>query len=78
MATCLTLMRSREIETVSVLSTGVGLTLVDVSARVVDGLVTMGTLARESPIGVNTAPGAARVLSEGVALETSTIDYSLN
>lgn len=62
-------MRSREIETVSVLSTAVGLALVNVFASVVDSLVAMGTLARESPFGVNTAPHAARIVSEGVALK---------
>ncbi len=62
-------MRSRKIETVSVLSTEVGLALVNVFACVVDGLVAMGTLARESPISVNTASSAARIVSEGVALK---------
>ena len=70
MVTCLALMRPREIEAVSVLSTGVSLTLVDVSAGVVSGLVTLVTLARESPVSVDTSPGSARIVSEGVALET--------
>ena len=63
-------MRSREIEAVSVLSTGVSLTLIDVCARVVSGLVTLGTLTRESPISVDTRPGSTRIVSEGVTLET--------
>ena len=47
-------MRSREVETVAMLATGVTLALVNVSACVVDGSVTLGTLARESPLGVDT------------------------
>ena len=62
-------MRSREIETVSVLSTEVGLAFVNVCACVIEGLVSIGTLARESPISVNTAPSAARIVTEGVALK---------
>ena len=70
MVTCLALMRPREIEAVSVLSTGISVTFVDVSAGVVSGLVTLGTLARESPVSVDTSSGSARIVSEGVALET--------